>query len=209
MRVSAAWPGRSAATLRRRWPPCRARTAFAWKLDRDATTGLAITDQGLATIGVEPEAQQEGTTAHAAGNGAVPQVEPAEPSLGAPMAAPRASLRDLATAVLAAWDADGNALDGAVEDLRAALAKPGRTPGPRQPRSGTKQEAVLALLRRNEGATIAQVIDATGWQPHTVRGFLAGLKKRGIQVSVLERVRQVGPNKEGARGSFTVYRVAR
>jgi hypothetical protein len=67
---------------------------------------------------------------------------------------------------------------------------------------------VLDLLRRPEGATIAHVIDATGWQPHTVRGFLAGLKKRGIQVSVLERVRQVGPNKEGARGSFSVYRVA-
>jgi hypothetical protein len=39
-------------------------------------------------------------------------------------------------------------------------------------------------------------------------GFLAGLEKRGIEVSVLERVRQVGPNKAGAKGSYTVYRVA-
>ena len=65
---------------------------------------------------------------------------------------------------------------------------------------------MLALLRREEGATIAQICEATGWQQHTVRGFFAGLKKRhGIEVQVLERVRQVGPNKEGAGGSYTVY----
>jgi len=67
---------------------------------------------------------------------------------------------------------------------------------------------VLALLRRDEGATIAQVIDATGWQSHTVRGFLAGLKRKGIEVEVLERVRQVGPNRQGAKGSYSIYRVA-
>lgn len=42
-----------------------------------------------------------------------------------------------------------------------------------------------------------------------MRGFFAGLKKRqGIAVEVLERVRQVGPNREGAKGSFTIYRIA-
>jgi hypothetical protein len=182
-----------------------ARTAFAWKLERDATTGLAITDQGLAAIGVELEAPQEGTAAPAAGGGAVPQGQPAE----APQGAPRASLRDLATAVLAAWDADRDAMGDALEALRATLVKPPRERlAPRAPRTGTKQEAVLTLLRRTEGATVAHIIDATAWQPHTVRGFLAGLKRKGIVVTVLERVRQVGPNKEGARGSFTVYRIA-
>ncbi|WP_229681710.1 DUF3489 domain-containing protein [Neoroseomonas lacus] len=78
----------------------------------------------------------------------------------------------------------------------------------RPPRTGTKQETVLTLLRRDEGATIAQVIDATGWQQHTVRGFLAGLKRRGITVEVLKRVRQVGPNKQGAKGSYSIYRIA-
>ena len=79
---------------------------------------------------------------------------------------------------------------------------------PRKPRDGTKQQQVLAMLRRPEGASVAQLADATGWQAHTVRGFFAGLKRRGIEVSVLERVRQVGPNKAGAKGSYTVYRVA-
>jgi predicted ArsR family transcriptional regulator len=95
-----------------------------------------------------------------------------------------------------------------MEAVRAAMPSrpaPARTTGPRQ---GTKQEAVLALLRRPEGATVAQVAGATGWAYHTVRGFLAGLKKRGIAVEVLERVRQVGPNRQGARGSYSIYRIA-
>ena len=79
---------------------------------------------------------------------------------------------------------------------------------PRKPREGTKQEAVLNLLRRPEGATISQVVNTTGWASHTVRGFFAGLKKKDINVEVLERVRQVGPNKEGAKGSYSIYRVA-
>jgi hypothetical protein len=67
---------------------------------------------------------------------------------------------------------------------------------------------VLALLRRPEGATVAQIAEATGWANHTVRGFFAGLKKRSIEVTVLDRVRQVGPNKQGAKGSYTIYRIA-
>ena len=65
------------------------------------------------------------------------------------------------------------------------------------------------MLRRPEGATVAQIAEATGWAPHTVRGFFAGLKKcQGIEVQVLERVRMVGPNKEGAKGSYTIYRIS-
>ena len=77
------------------------------------------------------------------------------------------------------------------------------------PRQGTKQDAVLTLLRRPDGATIVQIMVLTGWQQHTVRGFFAGLKKRqGISVTALERVRQVGPGAQGARGSYSVYVVA-
>ena len=104
------------------------------------------------------------------------------------------------------------ALDAPMEALRTLLAsKPVRTPrdpsAPRKPREGAKQEQVLAMLRRAEGTTVAQIAEATGWAQHTVRGFFAGLKKKGHAVEVMERVRQVGPNKEGARGSFTVYKV--
>jgi hypothetical protein len=94
--------------------------------------------------------------------------------------------------------------------LKTALApaKASRSGGPRKPREGTKQDAVLALLRRKEGATIAQVVEATGWANHTVRGFFAGLKKKGHAVEVLERVKQVGSGKEGARGSYSIYHIA-
>jgi hypothetical protein len=125
-----------------------------------------------------------------------------------------AGLRDAARQVLAAWDdtiGERAGLADAIDALRAALL-PARTPrqpgAPRAPRVGTKQEAVLALLRRVEGASSPDIIAATNWQSHTVRGLLAGLKKRGIEVLVHERVRQVGPGKEGGKGSFTVYRIA-
>lgn len=129
-------------------------------------------------------------------------------------------LKAAAAAILAVWDNEANregdmigALDGPMQALRAALTdKPARTPhepgAPRKPREGTKQEAVLAMLRRPEGATVAQIAGATGWAQHTVRGFFAGLKKKGLHVRVLERVRMIGPNKGGAKGSYTVYGLA-
>ena len=140
-----------------------------------------------------------------------PQRPPVSPHGGIGRAA---ALRMAAAAVIAAWDTpEREGLDEAFAALRATLAtkpdRPARVTGaPRQPRTGTKQEAVLALLRRDEGATIAQVMIATGWQQHTVRGFLAGLKRKSITVEVLERVRQVGPDKQGAKGSYSIYRVA-
>jgi hypothetical protein len=105
-------------------------------------------------------------------------------------------------------------LPDAVAALRAAFAgkatRPPLDPArPRKPREGTKHQQVLAMLRLQEGAPVAQIAEATGWQAHTVRGFFAGMKKRqGLAVQAAERVRQVGPGKEGAKGSYTVYRLA-
>ena len=48
----------------------------------------------------------------------------------------------------------------------------------------TKTEKALALLRRPKGVTVAELSKATGWQEHSVRGFMSGtLKKRkGLQI---------------------------
>ena len=46
----------------------------------------------------------------------------------------------------------------------------------------TKIDTVLGLLSRAEGATIGQLVAATGWLPHTTRAALTGLKKKGHTV---------------------------
>ncbi len=64
-----------------------------------------------------------------------------------------------------------------------ALAEPIKA-APRT-RENTKQAQIIAMLQRPEGATISQIVEATGWQPHTVRGTFAGAfkKKLGLTLS--------------------------
>jgi hypothetical protein len=44
----------------------------------------------------------------------------------------------------------------------------------------SKQDAVIAMLRRPEGATVEEVVRATGWQRHTVRGVFSGTLKKKL-----------------------------
>ena len=55
-------------------------------------------------------------------------------------------------------------------------------------RDGSKTARVLELLKRPRGATAKELMKATGWQPHSVRGFLSGIigKKMGLTVTSLK-----------------------
>ena len=67
---------------------------------------------------------------------------------------------------------------------------------------------MLATPRRPEGATVAQTAEAMAWRPHTVRAFLIPLGKKGMRVQVVERIRQLGPDKAGAKDSYSIYWLA-
>ena len=63
---------------------------------------------------------------------------------------------------------------------------PAETPAaPVQRRKGTKQETLIEMLRAEGGATIDEIVAATGWQPHTVRGAMSGAlqKKLGLTIT--------------------------
>ena len=82
---------------------------------------------------------------------------------------------------------------------RARASKPSAQPGvhTRKPkrhsrataRKGTKTAKILALLGRPDGASLKELEKATGWQAHSVRGFLSGAlkKKMGLRVESTKR----------------------
>jgi hypothetical protein len=158
---------------------------------------LRITRAGLQAIGVGTEDDApEGAT-------------PADTGATSADAGPQAS-----DAAAPATEADGAA-------TRAKKGKPAKHKGKGKamvtttasaekstPRAGTKQAQMIELLKRPEGATVEQIAVATGWQHHTIRGAISGALKKKLGLTVeATRTREVGPNKTGAKGSSTVYRI--
>ena len=66
-----------------------------------------------------------------------------------------------------------------------ASRRPHPLPQPARRRTGTKQEALIAMLRAEGGATIDEIVAALEWQPHTARGAISGAlkKKLGLEVT--------------------------
>jgi hypothetical protein len=71
--------------------------------------------------------------------------------------------------------------------------------------AGSKQSRVIAMLQSPAGATIAAMMKATGWQPHSVRGFLAGVVRKRLKLTLTSKkiagtpVYQITRPAEGSR----------
>jgi hypothetical protein len=137
---------------------------------------LFITAAGAEAIGVEPEALP-----HAFNGGTNAAGEPAA---GAPAGADKAQVEP--------------APKRRGRPRKAVPSGADVAPAPKT-RSGTKQAQVIALLRRKEGATIAQIVAATEWRSHTVRGFFAGALQKKLGLTVTS---------EKPEGKDRVYRLA-
>ena len=84
------------------------------------------------------------------------------------------------------------------EDVDASASPPNdRVPSDvRAPRSGSKLDRVLAMLAAESGATLDEIVAATGWLPHSGRAVLTGLRKRGYRLTLTR----------GERNGASVYR---
>lgn len=58
---------------------------------------------------------------------------------------------------------------------------------PTTPARISKIDIVKGLLRRTEGATLDELVEATGWQPHSTRAALTGLRKKGHAIEKTKR----------------------
>jgi Protein of unknown function (DUF3489) len=89
-------------------------------------------------------------------------------------------------------------MENAAEEGEADQDLGGPTePSPRVPRVGSKLDRLLGMVSTDEGATLDELIGATGWLPHTARAALTGLRKRGYDVRLVR----------GDRETAAAYRV--
>jgi transposase len=128
-----------------------------------------------------------GTTKAATNEAAVPARKGSGARRGQPaaQAATRATMRS---------KGKGRAARAKMGDVAPAKAK--ATP---RSRTGTKQEQLIAMLRRKDGATVEDVVRAFGWQAHTVRGAISGALKKKLKLKIVS---------EKVEGRGRVYRIA-
>jgi hypothetical protein len=72
------------------------------------------------------------------------------------------------------------------------------TPKPVSIRAGTKQAEIIALIQRPEGASIAEIVEATGWLAHSARGLISGGLKKKLNLPIIS---------EKVTGRGTVYKL--
>ena len=83
---------------------------------------------------------------------------------------------------------------------RATAIEVTDTPKPVAIRTGTKQAQIIALLQRPEGASIAEIVAATGWLAHSARGLISGGLKKKLGLTIIA---------EKVEGRGRIYKIER
>ena len=110
------------------------------------------------------------------------------------------------TRVATPLPADDPELEAAVAAAEASWQQEQPDAAPKRGPGNSKQALVIEMLKRPEGATIAQICEATSWQPHTVRGTFAGALKKKLGLTIVSEKIE-GPAGTPGAGQ-RLYRIA-
>ena len=145
--------------------------ADAWRSEGKRQIGVVITDEGRAALAGEDEDGGGTAEAHSAGEAAADVMPASAPAPApAPASAPAPAPASIIPTAL----------------VPAAPTVP----------TSSKIAEVLALMARKEGATLDELVAATGWLPHSTRAALTGLRKKGHAIA------------RGKRGDVSCYMLA-
>lgn len=149
-----------------------------WREDKDgARLTLRATEAADAALGIEPDTAAPAETVDAP--------KPPKPAKKAKASARKGRRPGRASAK--------------TKKTAKVVRKKGDAKAPRATRADSKQARLIVMLKRAKGASIDEIVEAFGWQPHTVRGAIAGALKKKLGLDVTS---------EKVEGRGRVYRIA-
>ena len=67
------------------------------------------------------------------------------------------------------------------------LVKPSGVPAPSKLKAASKQDQIIALLHKPQGVNLTELMQATSWQAHSIRGFLSGTIKKKLNLNLISQ----------------------